>query len=174
MYAQGWPDKLRSIAWITQILTVTRTHGALLNVVDKTTLYVTHVSPRVARPNSDIATRLVIESVFIRLRAYVRPAPGVGRRYVYVLEHQKVKSVPQNAPVAPLNGRCERRFRVRSSPRCPVPDPTLNAERDRRRPSREPGNVVSTIFIGSWRLQVLWLEHGLEPGADRGAWLAYN
>ena len=79
MYAQGWPDKLRSIAWITQILTVTRTHGALLNVVDKTTLYVTHVSPRVARPNSDIATRSSSNpSLSVSAHVHVR-APGTVR-----------------------------------------------------------------------------------------------
>ena len=109
----------------------------------------------------------------IRLRARVRPAPGRESVGVMYYETKKVKSVPQNAPVAPRWLHLQV-GELGVSPLSPVPgDPTLK-QRDRRRPSREPGNVVSTIFIGSWRLQVLWLEHGLEPGADRGAWLAYN
>ena len=113
---------------------------------------------------------LVIESVSARVCDPRRASVGV-----MYYETKKVKSVPQNAPVAPRwlhlqvgELRCE--SAVAGPPETP---PSSSATGVGRRVNQ--GNVVSTErFIGSWRLQVLWLEHGLEPGADRGAWLAYS
>jgi hypothetical protein len=81
----------------------------------------------------DHATRRVIESVSARVCDPRRASVGV----IYY-ETQKVKSVPQNAPVAPRWLHLQV-GELGVSPLSPVPgDPTLK-QRDRRRPSREPG-----------------------------------
>jgi hypothetical protein len=64
-------------------------------------------------------------------------------------ETKKVKSVPQNAPVAPRWLHLQV-GELGVSPLSPVPgDPTLK-QRDRRRPSREPQSV--SLDLGGCRL----------------------
>lgn len=107
----------------------------------------------------------------IRLRAC---ATRAGRRSALctMIKPKKLKAcrVPQNAPVAPRWLHLQV-GELGVSPLSPVPgDPTLK-QRDRRRPSREPGNVVSTEFsldLGGCRFFVWSMGWSPAPTAGPG------